>query len=420
VILMKHASLVTRIILLCFTVCVGTISHSYADYRLGPRDKIRIKVSEWRQATGQIYEWNALSGEYVVSQDGTIALPIVGALTAGSMTTAELADLISDRAREKIGLATRPTTAVEIVKYGPIYILGDVDKPGEYEFQPRMTAIEAISLAGGLFRSSELRRLGRETITSEGDLRVLATTRITLLAQQTRLRAEIGDSEDISFPPELMTSSHDGVAAGVMSRERLFFQSRRKALQSKLESFSRTITLLRQEVEVLESKRVSVERQFTLATQELANVNKLIEQKLAVASRQLAVEQTVAQLDSARLDIGLAIVRGRQDIAKAERDAADAVNTHKNEALKELANIDGQLLSTAERRNTLHRLIDDTRFAWGLQQQRMTLIVLRKENGTVNQIVVGEGDALRPGDVLKVTVDLPSADAGTSGINAIR
>jgi exopolysaccharide production protein ExoF len=411
---MRRGTAMCTLVLLLGTLWVGTSSCAYADYKLGPRDKVRVKVSEWRQATGQIYEWTALNGEFAVGQDGTIALPLVGTLHADSKTSAELADLISDRLRTAIGLANRPATAVEIITYRPIYIVGEVDKPGEYEFRPEMTVLEAISVAGGLYRAPELRRLGRETIASEGDLRVLWTTWLAQLGRQARLQAEVADSEDISFPSELLSRKNNSAVAEIMTHETSLFLSRRKTLQSKLESFSRTISLLEQEIDVLQSKKVTVERQFALATQERNNINKLIEQKLAVSSRQLALEQVVAQYESTRLDLGLAIVRAHQEISKAQRDASDAVNIRNNDVLTELGKIDEQLASIGEKRATFERLVDETRFAGDLQQRRLTLTVTRKKGGEATQLILGETDQLQPGDVLKVGLEVSNLTQGSS------
>jgi len=388
------------------------LSAALGDYRLGPRDKVKVTVSEWRPATGQVYEWTALSGEFVISAEGRVALPVIGALPAASKTPTELADLISDRVQKVLGLAQRPATAVGVLEYRPIYIVGDVEKPGEYEYRPEMTAFEAISLAGGLFRLAELRRFGREAISAEGDLRVLLSARLAALARLARLRAEISKVENISFPPELLSQTDNKAVAEMMERETSLFASRRKTLQSKLESFSQTGSLLRHEIETLESKLVSVERQLGLAKQELDNITKLVERKLAVSSRQLSLSQTVAQFETTVLDLKLAKLRAQQDIYRTERDASDAVNTRSNEILTELGEAQNELASMAERRVTLERLLQESRVAQsesrlpGSPDQRLNLTVSRKHDGETSDVVIKGTDQLRPGDLLRVGVDL--------------
>ena len=46
-----------------------------------------------------------------------------------------------------MALSRRPETSVQIVEYRPVYILGDVERPGEYPYRPGLTALQAL---GGL------------------------------------------------------------------------------------------------------------------------------------------------------------------------------------------------------------------------------------------------------------------------------
>ena len=43
----------------------------------------------------------------------------------------------------------QPSVAVEVVQYRPIFILGEVKKPGQYKYQPGMTVLTAVAIAGG-------------------------------------------------------------------------------------------------------------------------------------------------------------------------------------------------------------------------------------------------------------------------------
>lgn len=118
------------------------------DYKLGPEDKVRITVYEWRSARNEAYEWSALKGEFTVGPSGTISLPLIGEMEAASLSTGELAGLISDRLQSKVGLAQHPDAAVEVVRFRPFYVLGHVNKPGEYSYRPGLTALQAVSMAG--------------------------------------------------------------------------------------------------------------------------------------------------------------------------------------------------------------------------------------------------------------------------------
>jgi polysaccharide export outer membrane protein len=46
-------------------------------------------------------------------------------------------------------LIKTPSVAVEISQYRPIFVLGEVSRPGSYAYQPDMTVLTAVALAGG-------------------------------------------------------------------------------------------------------------------------------------------------------------------------------------------------------------------------------------------------------------------------------
>ena len=53
-------------------------------------------------------------------------------------------------------LAPNANVSVQVEKYRPFYILGEVQKPGEYPYVPGMTVLTAVSIAGGYtFRANK-------------------------------------------------------------------------------------------------------------------------------------------------------------------------------------------------------------------------------------------------------------------------
>ncbi len=89
-----------------------------------------------------------LTGEFRVGDSGTIALPMLGGMHAAGMTPEALATRVTD-ALVKNNLYTKPSVSVEITAYRPIFVLGEVSKPGQYPYQPGMTMVTAAAVAGG-------------------------------------------------------------------------------------------------------------------------------------------------------------------------------------------------------------------------------------------------------------------------------
>jgi polysaccharide biosynthesis/export protein len=106
-------------------------------YTLDSGDKLRIVV----------FGQDTLSNNYTVDAQGTVSLPLVGAVEARGLTTAQLGSAIAARLRS--GYVRDPSVAVEIETYRPFFVLGEVTFPGQYPYVPNMTVENAIAIAGG-------------------------------------------------------------------------------------------------------------------------------------------------------------------------------------------------------------------------------------------------------------------------------
>ena len=106
-------------------------------YRLGSGDKVRIIV----------FGEASLTGEFVVSGAGTVALPLVGEIPAKGLTTTQFQSAVETSLRE--GYLKEPRVSVEVLNYRPFYILGEVTKPGEYPYTNGLTVMNAVATANG-------------------------------------------------------------------------------------------------------------------------------------------------------------------------------------------------------------------------------------------------------------------------------
>jgi len=107
-------------------------------YRLGPEDQVRVTV----------FNDPRLTGDFRVSDAGTIALPLVGTVRAAGLTTPEVERAIANEMRSK-NLFRDPSVAVQVITYRPVFVLGMVERGGQFPYQPGMTALTGVALAGG-------------------------------------------------------------------------------------------------------------------------------------------------------------------------------------------------------------------------------------------------------------------------------
>jgi polysaccharide export outer membrane protein len=107
-------------------------------YTLGPGDQVRIIT----------FGEPTLTGEFTVEVDGDIAVPLLDAVHAEGLTPHQLAEQIGGLLRSR-HLFRDPSVSVQVVTYRPIFVLGEVNRPGQYPYQPGMTLLSAVAIAGG-------------------------------------------------------------------------------------------------------------------------------------------------------------------------------------------------------------------------------------------------------------------------------
>lgn len=106
-------------------------------YVLDAGDRLRITV----------FDQEMLTNTYAVDQSGYIAFPLVGAVPARGYTAQQLEGEIAKRLRG--GYLRDPDVSIEIDRYRPIFIMGEVGAAGQYSYVPGMTVQKAIAAAGG-------------------------------------------------------------------------------------------------------------------------------------------------------------------------------------------------------------------------------------------------------------------------------
>lgn len=106
-------------------------------YKLGPGDKVRVLV----------FGEPDLTGEFVVSGDGRVSIPLIGEVTAIGLTSPELQENI--RSALSPAYVQDARVNVEVLSFRPFYILGEVNKPGEYPFTNGLTVSKAVATASG-------------------------------------------------------------------------------------------------------------------------------------------------------------------------------------------------------------------------------------------------------------------------------
>lgn len=317
-------------------------------------DRLRLTVFETferRALAGRIetdlrdlVERPDIGGEFVVSLSGSIFLPVLGSIEIAGLNLEEAAARVEELLQGMI--TADPRVGISVIAREPVYLTGEIQRPGMVDHVPGMTVLHALTIAGGqremdtqtwqrLDLSRERERLARAqmrlvTLVATGDVleavqhdrRVEPSPRLVSLTssgQAGRLISEIEETERLTLARRVNDeASYDRAVAAA--------EVEIATLQRSLGEIERSLGARRQRVSTLEdalSRRRTTLQVVTAAQSELAEALGRRSALFASLSRiereveQLRREQTRAEFD-ARIDAGERLARIRSEIAQEE------------------------------------------------------------------------------------------------------
>jgi polysaccharide export outer membrane protein len=118
---------------------------SSADYRLGPQDLLEITLFNVESGTALLPRMVQVR----VSQEGMIALPLLGDISVAGLTASALEQGLRERYNEYL---YNPQVGVYVREYQShqVSVLGAVQRPGVFQLSGPRTLIDMLSLAGGV------------------------------------------------------------------------------------------------------------------------------------------------------------------------------------------------------------------------------------------------------------------------------
>lgn len=109
-----------------------------AEYHVQPGDVLSVSV--WKEQD--------LSLEVLVRPDGGVSFPLVGDVAASGKSIAALREEFTERLKRYIPSPV-VTVAAKTIGGNHVYVIGKVQRPGEYPFSRPVDVMQALSLAGG-------------------------------------------------------------------------------------------------------------------------------------------------------------------------------------------------------------------------------------------------------------------------------
>ncbi len=390
------------------------------EYRLNAGDVLEISI----------YGFAELRQRAMIELNDEVSLPPAGRVRIAGMTIAEaqaaIRRLVTARplrqrfadGRDSLIVIAAEDVNVAIAEYRPVYVVGDVAKPGELAFRPGLTVRQAIALAGG-FDIMRYRLVN--PFTESADLKGRQDSLWTEMAKArievARIRAELDDNQNLD-----RGALNDIPLAATFLAE--IFDTESKILERRLASFSKEQQYLKNLVRMGEQRTRTLAASIDNEEQGLQEDRKGYSELLKVDVRNSLPVLRMMDIKRNQVASSSRVYQARAQFEQAELGHAEAARTlerleseRRTALLKDLqaANVksnDLQVQLGANGEKLMHTSLLKSRLVRG-PGAKPIIQVFRSGRSTREKINAVEDTPLLPGDTIEIALkDEYSGEAG--------
>ena len=188
-----------------------------------------------------------------------------------------------------------------------------------------------------------------DTVT-RANLQVVVKQLDELAARRGRVEAERAGKDAITFAAELTARRHEPEIAELIGAETSLFEARAAARDGQKAQLSARIGQLGDEIAGLKAQQVGRDRQAVLIEEELHGVRGLYAKNLVSLSRKAQLEREAASLDGQKGQLIASLAQAQGKIAETRLQIIQIDATLREEAMKELRDVQGKSAELVERR----------------------------------------------------------------------
>ena len=382
--------------------------------------------AEYRLAIGDVLEISAagipeLRHRAPINPDGEISLPLGGHLRVSGMALSDVQSKLREilptkefRRRNELGreypvILTPGEINVMIAEYRPVYLNGDVSKPGEQVYRPGLTVRQAIALAGGY---DIMRFRMNNPFLEQADLQSQYHSLWTEFAKEqarlARLQAELQNKVELDRSalaktplPTAVTSLIDSVEMDQLKTRIADYVKEKTYLREAADREDGRITILsEQHQKELEGEEADVDELRRL--QELFSKGNVAIMRVVDARRSLLLSSTRRLQTASQL---AQVERLRQEFGRRSERLDDV---RRSEILRELQDANVRIATI---RSRLEAAGEKLVYVGMVRSQlvrgrgsKPELTVFRTGDKGRERLVVDEDTELAPGDVVEVAL----------------
>jgi len=397
--------------LLAASLLFGALPAAAAEYRLDVGDVIEISIARIP----------ILQRRVPIQLDGTVSFPLLGSMVVAGLTPRQA------EARIQSGLATKVYQAnsvngpsgdiviqadeviATVVEYRPIYVDGDVSRPGEFSYRPRMTVRQAVALSGGY---DTLRYRAVNPILEGADLRSDYESLWADLAKEqthiTRIRAELADKNDFDQTALTKLPLPRSTLAEILRVESETLHVRQGDRQRQKAFLQHAVKQGNEQIAALTEQQTTEQKGAQTDAEELQRSLDLYAKGTLTSPRVTDARRAVLLSSSRALQTTVQLIQLKRQQGETSRQLEQLDDVRHVELLRELQDSQVRL---AEIRAKLQGVGDKLAYT-SLLKSRVTrgngpkpeIAVIRKNGDARERLASTEDTELQPGDVVEISL----------------
>ena len=119
---------------------LSSIYGTQAEYRLGSGDLIEVSV----------YGISDFKHDLRINSSGSIRIPLLGPIMAAGLSAAELEEKVGNLLSDGFVQDAQVSVFVKEYRSQPVFLLGAIRRPGQYQITQQLNLIDVLAMAGGL------------------------------------------------------------------------------------------------------------------------------------------------------------------------------------------------------------------------------------------------------------------------------
>lgn len=391
-------------------VILSAAAPASAEYRVDAGDTIEIFVA-------QVPE---LQRRVSVKLDGSISFPLLGTLPVAGLTSSQLQEKIqvmlatkvfqqrtSDGREIDVVIIPDEVTAA-VVEYRPIYVNGDVSKPGEFPYRPSMTARHAVATSGG-YDLQRVRILNPylEATDLKSDFDALWAELAKEQAHVWRVKSALGQKDNVDKDALLDVPVPRLTAAAIVKVETEHLMTAQADNERQIAYLNRAIKQCEDQIGFLSMQEQTEEQGAKSDAEELQRVVALFDKGSLVSPRVTDARRAVLLSATRKLQTSAQLMQMKRQQDELARQKEQLGDRRHIELLGELQDAAGKV---AVLRAKVQAVGEKLQYMAAKRQSgraediKHEITIIRKVESRREHITANEDTELEPGDVVEVGV----------------